>query len=206
MPAAPAGDPGAAYEWLQVFDQMTQAVFVHDRDFRVLRCNAAYAACAGLPMGEILGKPYWLVFPRLVGVLEACAPAVGSSVTEARSEFTDDAGRVFATYGITAYRDNGEFWYSTHRLEDITERKLEEGVEKLKSSFSDAIIGSAPDVFMVLDRESDFIRWNAGLNLLTGLGDADLQRTSILALVPAENRERIEAAAGRGLRHGQRPG
>lgn len=196
-----------AYEWLEVFDQILDPVFVHDREFRILRCNAAYAACAQQPIDAIIGKPYWLVFPKVAGPLTNCVEAVSNAASEVTSEFTTAAGQVFLTHDITAHRDSGEFWYSRHLMENVTARRITEEVEKLKTSFSDAIIGSAPGVFLVIDSQSRLVRWNAGLNSLTGRSDTELQEASLLDLVPTDGREPIaamlEAAFASGSAHGE---
>src|SRR5690242_2894186 len=72
---AEAAEPHAAYEWLAAFDELKEPVFIHDKDFRILRCNPAYAAFAGQPMEAIIGKPYWQVFPKLNGPLSNCVEA-----------------------------------------------------------------------------------------------------------------------------------
>ncbi|MFZ2853718.1 MAG: diguanylate cyclase [Rhodocyclaceae bacterium] len=183
----------APYEWSQVFDEIKDPIFIHDKEFRILRCNAAYAACARLPIQAIIGKPYWQVFPRTAGPQNNCVEAEVSAGSELRSELTSDAGQVFLTHDITAHRESGEFWYSRHLMENISERKLQQDIAKLKGAFSDAIIGSAPGIFLVIDRQNKLVRWNSGLSTLTGRSAAELHETSLLALVPESHKERIAA-------------
>lgn len=171
----------APYEWQEAFDQLDEPIFIHDQQLRILRCNAAYAACAGEPMEAIVGKPYWQVFPKM----QDGAPA------EEETEFTTEAGQVFLTREVTVHKASGEFWYSRHQMENITARRVQEEMGKLRTSFSDAIIGSAPGVFIVVDQNSRLVRWNSGLNALTGRSDAALQETSLLSLLPEGERERI---------------
>lgn len=186
-------DHALPYEWPQVFDEINDPIFIHDKEFRILRCNKAYAACARLPMRAIVGKPYWQVFPRTSGPQNNCVEAEGKAGTELRSEYISDAGQIFLTHDITAHRKSGEFWYSQHLMENISERKLQEGTAKLKGSFSDAIIGSAPGIFLVIDRQNKLVRWNSGLSTLTGRSAAELHETSLLSLVPESHKEAIAA-------------
>ncbi|MBI4983972.1 MAG: diguanylate cyclase [Rhodocyclales bacterium] len=197
---------GTPYEWLEVFDQLTDPVFIHDKEFRVLRCNAAYAACAQLPMHAIIGKPYWQVFPKVSGPLNNCVEALESSASETKSEFTTEAGQVFLTHDITAHKATGEFWYSRHLMENVTATRLQQEIERLKTSFSDAIIGSAPDVFLVLDAEGKLVRWNAGLNRLTARSDANLSGVTLQSLVPEDDRERIAAKLAEAFATGRAQG
>ncbi|MDD5250325.1 MAG: sensor domain-containing diguanylate cyclase [Rhodocyclaceae bacterium] len=189
----PAERKPAAFEWLSAFDQLQEPVFVHDQDFRILRCNSAYAAMAGQPMEAIVGKPYWQVFPKASGPLGQCVDAREKGLTAEKSELTAEAGQIFLSHDITTHKASGEFWYSRHMLENITARKREEDEQKLRAAFSDAIVGSAPGVLLVVDRQNRIVRWNARLKALTGRSDAQLQGADILSLVRDENRERIAA-------------
>ncbi|MBI4986235.1 MAG: diguanylate cyclase [Rhodocyclales bacterium] len=186
-----------AYEWLSVFDQVAEPIFIHDKLFCILRCNAAYVAYADRPLREIIGMPYWQVFPKSAAPLalgadsDTAASAAANAVTN--SEFTTADGQVFLSHEVTAHRISGEFWYSSHVMENVTARKRQEQVAELKTSFSDAMIGSAPGIFFVVDRGGALIRWNAGLNALSGHSDADLRQTSLPALAPADGQSQITA-------------
>lgn len=50
--------------WRDVFDAIAEPIFLHDREFRILRANRAYAEAADMPFREIIGRPYWQVFPK----------------------------------------------------------------------------------------------------------------------------------------------
>ncbi|MGE5469512.1 MAG: diguanylate cyclase [Bacteroidota bacterium] len=176
---------------MEPFDQLPDPVFIHDQQFRILRCNTAYAAYAGLPMEAIVGKPYWQVFPKINLAGEADAEAPNKELSEARTEFTTEAGEIFLTRDITAHRPSGEFWYSRHLLENITERRRNENARKLRASFLEAVIDSAPGVFAVTDRQGKLIRWNRGLNNLTGCSDAQLEAAPPLAFVVDADKERM---------------
>ena len=184
-PAPPAKHE--PYEWMHVFDHIKDPVFIHDREFRILRCNRAYADCAGLPMENIIGAPYWQIFPKTASPQNGCVEALSSGMTELRSEFTAGFGEVFLTHDITAHRESGEFWYSRHLMENITARKIEEEIEKLKSSFSEAIIGSAPGIFFVVDQDNKLVRWNEELALLSGHAGESLEQAALPALLPESN-------------------
>jgi diguanylate cyclase (GGDEF)-like protein/PAS domain S-box-containing protein len=186
-------DEAAPFEWLAEFDESEEPVFIHDKDFCILRCNAAYAARAGQPKEAIVGKPYWQVFPKISGVPGNGAGVPDKALIETGSEFTTDAGEVFLTREITAHRASGEFWYSRRSLENITARKRDEDVKDRQTSFLAAIMDSAPGVFAVVDRQGRLVHWNTGLNTLTGCSDADLRAACALSFVPEEDRERMAA-------------
>ena len=63
----------ARHDWLGTVDAISDPIMVHDAELRVVRCNRAYAAQAGLEFPEILGRPYWECFPRRSGPLASRA-------------------------------------------------------------------------------------------------------------------------------------
>jgi diguanylate cyclase (GGDEF)-like protein/PAS domain S-box-containing protein len=192
--AAPASEPleagGQPYEWLSAFDELTEPVFIHDREFRILRCNPAYAACAGLPMEAIVGKPYWQVFPKLEGPLGNCVEALTKGGTAEKSELTAAAGQVFLSHDITAHRASGEFWYSRHLMENMTARRIEHDAGRVKAALGEAVVAGMPGLMMAIDRNRRIVLWNRTLNDLTGRSDESLKNTELLSLVADADRER----------------
>lgn len=62
-------------EWMDALDAMRDPMFLHDKDFRILRCNKAYQQRAGIPFKKIIGQPYYEYSPRLTHPWRAvCAP------------------------------------------------------------------------------------------------------------------------------------
>ncbi len=57
----------ARKEWTDAFDAVRDPIFLHDKDFRIVRANRAYAARAGLDIKDIIGKSYWQTFPKIAG-------------------------------------------------------------------------------------------------------------------------------------------
>ena len=54
----------AKKEWEATFDAISEPIFIHDKDMFILRANRAYKEAAGLPFEEIIGRPYYDVFPE----------------------------------------------------------------------------------------------------------------------------------------------
>ena len=113
----------AKLEWQAVFDSISQPIFLHDDGFRVTRANKAYAEAAGLDVGDVIGQPYWEVFPRREGPMASCTKAQQSHKEESE-EFGVD-GKIYHTRAFFAEYISGE-QYSVHILDDITERKKAE--------------------------------------------------------------------------------
>jgi PAS domain S-box-containing protein len=112
----------AHQEWLAALDAIEDPIFLHDRDFRILRCNRAYQQCAGIPFKQIIGQPYYEVFPKTHAPLPDCGQAL-----ENRSDKSDEGvlvdSNIYRSRATVVRSKQGDYLYSIHTLEDVTERK-----------------------------------------------------------------------------------
>jgi len=118
----------AKKEWEDTFDSISDPLFVHDADFRVIRANSAYAGAAGMPFKELIGKPYYEVFPKMDGPFSGCLKAL--ELKKKEEEITPPlAGRVFRMKYYPLENHAGRYQHSLHVMEDITDQMRSE--EKL---------------------------------------------------------------------------
>lgn len=107
-------------ESMNVLDTVEDPIFVHDKNFRTLRCNQTYQRSAGISFRQIIGQSYHKVFPKMHAPLPNCLRAPENSEGE------DEEGMVCdKTYRSCAYsvkNTQGSCLYSVHILEDINER------------------------------------------------------------------------------------
>ena len=87
-------------EWLHSLDMIGQPAFLHDPEYRIIHANRAYADCAGMRLKELIGKPYFNVFPRTGSPLPCCVPdlekaGVEDQVREYQFELPE--GRAFVS-------------------------------------------------------------------------------------------------------------
>src|SRR3989337_1728691 len=59
-------------EWEATFDALSDPVFIHDKQFKIVRANRAYIEAAGITPDKMIGKLYYEVFPRLDGPFKMC--------------------------------------------------------------------------------------------------------------------------------------
>ncbi|MFA7300111.1 MAG: PAS domain-containing protein, partial [Sideroxydans sp.] len=75
-------------EWMSALDVVDDPIFLHDREFRILRCNKAYQQLAGIPFKQIIGQPYYEIFPKAATPLPCCLRAMGKAAEEEEEEVT----------------------------------------------------------------------------------------------------------------------
>ena len=178
---------------LDACDTLSHPIFVHDREFRILFANRAYLKYANASIEDILGQPYWQVFPRAQGPLSSCLRALSDGAEEEVEDIRTDADEIFRCRALAIRDADGRYLYSVHLLEDVTEcRRLEEALQR-EQTLTKATIDCAPGVFYVLDTEGRFKRWNGYMNRLTGLSDDALLQTSALSIVHPDDQQYIEA-------------
>lgn len=111
--------------WIAALDVIDDSVFLHDKQFRILRCNKAYQQRAGIPFHEIIGQPYYEIFPKTGAPLPCCLRALGKE-EEAEAEELAVGEASYRSRAFSIKDEQGVYLYSVHILEDITERKKAE--------------------------------------------------------------------------------
>ena len=122
-------------EWEATFDSILDPILIHDEDMKILKCNRAYQALSGMPFKEIIGKPYYEVFPRMKGPFRTCAEKVSGTAPSSGAEevAVPEMDRV---YKVNFYLVSGPSFASIHVMEDITEEKRNADRERVLFDFS----------------------------------------------------------------------
>lgn len=155
----------AHQEWIAAVDTIHDPIFMHDKDYRIMRSNHAYAERAGMSFKAMIGRPYYEVFPKLDGPLPACC----KSMQEAEEEEIQLAGgEIFASRSFSVRDKDGGYLYSLHVMEDITERKrmqhaLLESEEKFRQ-----ISATAQDAILMMDSAGRIVFWNNAAERIFG--------------------------------------
>ena len=111
----------AKEDWERSFNAVSDPMFLHDEGYRIIRCNRAYLEVAGRELAEVVGRPYFEVFPRLDGPL-AGGRELREVVGEAGEEvYFPEGDRFFHAKFFRVDGEEGEYLYTVHILEDITE-------------------------------------------------------------------------------------
>lgn len=133
----------AHQEWKSALDVVNDPIFLHDEQFRILRCNKAYQQHAGIPFHELVGQPYYEIFPKNHEPLPSCLRVMENAVAEEEEVLAGDA--IYRSRAFSIHDEQGAYLHSVHILEDITQRKraeskLVEQVDELRR-WHDATLG-----------------------------------------------------------------
>ena len=167
-------------EWEETFDAISDPIFIHDNEFRIVKANRAYQEASGMPFKEIIGKPYHEVFPRMDNPHKTCLKAL-----ELQEEvFLPSMDKIFKTRFYPIRDVNGKPLYSIHVLEDITERKQAEDMLCKQREELQIIIDSSPVMIFYKDNENRFIRVNKALSNAMALPKESLEGKSCFDIYP----------------------
>lgn len=120
----------AKKEWEDTFDSIAVPIFLHDRNFRLIRANKAYQELSGMGFGDIIGMPYYEVFPKMKEPFKTCLNAIESKGEKEAEVAIPSIGRIFNARSYPIPDINGNPVYSIHIMEDITEKKKMEDALK----------------------------------------------------------------------------
>lgn len=152
----------AHQEWLCALDAITSPIFLHDQDFRILRCNKAYQKYAALPYSDIIGRPYYEIFPKSDGPMSHCSHALESDlVTQGIEDEVSAEEKLFRSRGYIIKNENGEYLYSLHILEDITEQRNVEEALQHEAMHHQMLMKNSRDGIVVVNQEYKVIEANA---------------------------------------------
>jgi len=99
-------------------------IVIYDMEFRIIKANAAYHESAGLMLQEMIGRPYYEVYPKLEGPLEISTRIMekGEEIKEGEV-FIESLGKTFKIRVYPRYDEVERELQFVQIMEDITEMK-----------------------------------------------------------------------------------
>lgn len=193
----------AHQEWLCALDAISSPIFLHDKEFRILRCNKAYSHYVGIPYSEIIGRKYYELFPKNDGPLPHCSEALENPLSEGSEEDIQIENKLFHSKGFIIKDEQGHYLYSLHILEDITEqRQIEQALRESEEKFR-SITTSAQDAILMMDEEGKISYWNEAAVQIFGYTEKEAMGKSLHTLLAPE---RFLAAHYKGFEHFKQTG
>lgn len=164
----------ALHEWMSALDAVRDPIFMHDAEFRVMRCNLAYQKCAGMPFKDIIGKPFFEVFPKRDGPLPSCLRAAEHLPESGEdSDIVLVGDLIYRSRSFSIDEEEGVPRYALHILEEITEDVR--SVEAIRSSrdLLRSVMENIPVRVFWKDRESRYMGCNSLFARDSGLSSPD---------------------------------
>jgi len=110
-------------EWQMTFDSITDLISIHDRDFRIIRANKAFAEHFQLTPQELMKKKCYELFHGTFAPIGNCPHR--KSIQEQRpitEEVADPrTGRIFQVSTYPYHSPEGDFQGSVHIAKDVTD-------------------------------------------------------------------------------------
>jgi PAS domain S-box-containing protein len=173
-------------EWMASLDVVDDPIFLHDKQFRILRCNKAYQQRAGIPFHEIVGNPYYDIFPKTGSPLLSCLRGMENAETAADEEEMVFGGTIYRSRTYPVYDEQGVYLHSVHILEDITKQKHAEGLIKHQQKLIQDVIDGSKTLIYSLDNDGKFTLANKSLTTILKIDREQLLGKSRESVLPKE--------------------
>lgn len=150
----------AKNDWVATFDGISDPIFIHDNEFKIVKANKAYQTIVGTPFEDIIGKPYYKVFPKLDGPFKMCLKALKLQEKSEEEVSLPSIDKIFKVKFYPIKDVHGEFMYSAHILVDITGHKRAEEALRVAEGHAKHIIDCSLDMIITVDNERKITEFN----------------------------------------------
>jgi PAS domain S-box-containing protein len=134
----------ALQQWITALDVLDDPIFIHDADFRILRCNRAYQQQTGLTFKQIIGQLYFKVFPKMEGPLAHCVMTITDGCPDENEDDISVDSTLYRSRFYAIRDEKGDYRYSVHILQDITQQQADEAKLKQNETFIRTILDHLP--------------------------------------------------------------
>ena len=193
-------------DWNDAFDAISEPIFIHDNQMRVVSANPAYCSAAGRGLEGVLGQPYFEIFPRLAEPMPACLH-FPEKLGEQGDEIVLDSGEIYLSSSFAIQKADGSVDNAIHILKNVTdERKAEKEMHRLNRalrtlSLCNTSLVHAEDEATLLQRICRILVESGG-HRLAWVGYSNGEALHMVAHAGYD--EGIVIAIEQGLKEGQR--
>jgi PAS domain S-box-containing protein/putative nucleotidyltransferase with HDIG domain len=181
----------ARHEWVSAMDAVLDPIFMHDHDYCILRANRAYAERAGMDVRDVIGKPYWQVFPKIDNPLPGCIHALENQQRH-EEELRLASGEIYLIRYYPILDGEGNYLYSLHLMQDVTEkRRAEDALHESEARFRNLVEASSDWVWEV-DTHGIYTYVSPKVMDILGYRPDEVIGKSPFDLMPPEETERAQ--------------
>ncbi|MFA6431225.1 MAG: ATP-binding protein [Candidatus Margulisiibacteriota bacterium] len=135
----------SAEEWERTFDSITDYIFIVDKNFTIVRANAAFAKAVNLPLDQVSGKKCYEILHKLDSPWPNCPHRQTIQDKKTHTEEVNDKSIGVPLLVTTSpiFDEKGELFGSVHIAKDISKiKQAEEVLKKTKRRLDLAIEAS----------------------------------------------------------------
>ena len=155
-------------DWNDAFDAISDPIFIHDGEMRLVQANPAYCERAGLPLEALLGKPYYEHFPLLDKPMPSCREFPEFLHPEG-DELQLPGGEMFVSRSFGITRADKTVRHAIHILEDVTAVRRAESRRRILTRAME----QAGEGVLILDHNRQMVYCNPSLKKLLGRDHGD---------------------------------
>ena len=134
-----------------ILDAISDPIFIHDKELKIVRANRSYCEAAGLSFNEVIGRPYFNVFPMMDSPFKMCLCLKCEELQE--EIFIPHLDKFFRVKYFIVNDMNGSYRFSVHVMEDITEYRKSEERLKEEIEIEDALLNVATAISTTFNRD-----------------------------------------------------
>jgi PAS domain S-box-containing protein len=187
-------------EWSVTFDSITDLVSIHDKDFKIIRVNKAYANAFKMKPRELIGRTCYEVVHETKEPWPSCPHkrALETKKPATVEFFEPHLGIYLEVSTSPIFDDKGEVTGTVHLTKDITERKrVEEALHKSEEKYRGLVSHIKLGIFRSTPGPTGkLLEVNPALEELTGYSRKELLQMNVsdLYLYPEEREAVLEEA------------
>ncbi len=182
-------------EWKTTFDSITDLVSIHDKDFKILRANKAFAEAFKMEPKEIIGKTCHEVIHGTKGPPPDCPYklTVDTKQPQRKELFEPSLGLYLEVSTSPIFDKGGNFTGFVHITKDITVRKqAEEALQESKNKYR-TLLENLPQKIFLKDKNSVYISCNKNYAKDLGIKSNEITGRTDYDFFPKELAEKYRA-------------
>ena len=177
----------AQREWTIAIDAIQDPIFIHDADMCIVRANRAYAVRAGKDISDIIGTPYWKLFPKLDAPLPGCRRSLEEH-QHGEEQLRLGSGEEYISHSYPISDADGKYLYSLHVMQDVTGKRKAEAEQRTLSE----ALRQADEAVLVLDADTHITYLNPAFYSMFGYVPDDIIGQPIAVLSVPERKDNLQ--------------